>query len=60
MRLYRITVADVEVTLAQPASREFDAHGNTRLVGETHDGRPILIVVAGDDPGFVITVFLRS
>ena len=36
------------------------AMGNARLIGETADGRPILVVVAKDDPSFVITVFLRS
>lgn len=60
MRLYRISDGDVEATVADPSSRELDQRGNARLAGETHDGRPILVVVAGDDPDFVITVFLRS
>ncbi len=60
MRLYRIRAEDVEATVADPASREPDERGNARLAGETGDGRPILVVVAGDDPGFVITVFHRS
>ena len=60
MRLYRISPQDVEETAANPAGRTIDERGNARLAGETGDGRPILVVVAGDDPDFVITVFLRS
>jgi len=60
MRLYGISVDDVELTLANPIGRELDERGNVRLAGETGDSRSILVVVAGDDPGFVITVFLRS
>jgi Domain of unknown function (DUF4258) len=60
MRLYRISVDDVERTVASPARRDLDQRGNLRLAGKTGDGRPILVVVAVDDPGFVITVFLRS
>ena len=60
MRLYGLGADDVETTLAQPLSREIDERGNLRLAGKTADGRPILVVVAGDDPDFVITVFLRS
>ncbi len=60
MRLYGISVADVEATLANPSGPELDERGNARLAGETGDHRPILVVVARDDPAFVITVFLRS
>ncbi|HTW42903.1 MAG TPA: DUF4258 domain-containing protein [Solirubrobacteraceae bacterium] len=60
MRLYRIGVDDVERTITNPSGRELDERGNLRLAGETSDGRPILVVVAGNEPGFVITVFLRS
>jgi hypothetical protein len=60
MRLYRIDLADIRATVEAPASMTVDERGNARLVGETRDGRPILVVVAGDDPGFVITVFVRS
>ena len=56
MRLYRIDAADVEATMSNPASRELDDRG----IGESAEGRRILVVVAGDDPDFVITVFLRS
>lgn len=60
MRLYRISSEDVEATVTSPAGRELDERGNARLSGETSDGRPILVVVARDDPDFVITAFLRS
>jgi hypothetical protein len=60
MRLYRIGAEDVDATMRDPAARDVDARGNARLTGVTGDGRPILVVVAGDDPDFVITVFLRS
>jgi hypothetical protein len=60
MRLYRVTAEDVEATVTRPVGRDVDERGNARLAGETGDGRPILVVVAGDDPDFVITVFLRS
>jgi hypothetical protein len=60
MRLYRISETDVAATIGEPRSSEHDERGNLRLTGETADGRPILVVVAGDDPDFVITAFLRS
>jgi hypothetical protein len=60
MRLYGISPQDVEEALANPAGRTTDERANTRLAGKAGDGRPILVVVAGDDPDFVITVFLRS
>lgn len=60
MRLYGISAEDVEAVVGAPAARELDEHGNTRLTAEASDGRRILVVVAGNDPGFVITVFPRS
>lgn len=60
MRLYRITQQDVEVAMTHPSRRDRDAKGNLRLSGVTNDGRRILVVVAGDDPDLVVTVFPRS
>jgi cytolysin (calcineurin-like family phosphatase) len=60
IRLYRIDPDAVETTMNDPAARNVDDRGNARLTGRTADGRPILVVVAGDDPDFVITVFLLS
>jgi hypothetical protein len=60
MRLYGISQDDVDSVIASPTGRDRDDRGNARLSGETGDGRPILVVVAQDDPDFVITAFLRS
>jgi len=60
MRLYRISVQAVETAAARPVSRDLDRKGNVRLSGKTGEGRPILVVVAGDDPDLVVTVFPRS
>jgi len=60
MRLYDISPSGIEAVVRNPARREPDEHGNWRLTGEITGGRPILVVVAVDDPEFVITVFLRS
>jgi hypothetical protein len=50
MRLYRIDAEDVEATMKEPGARGIDDRGNARLSGETGDGRPILVVVAGAEP----------
>ena len=60
MRLYGISQEDVESAIANPAGGDRDGRGNARIRAETADGRPILVVVAQDDPEFVVTVFLRS
>ena len=60
MRLYGISVEDVEAVIDAPAIREVDERGNARLSAEAGGGRRILVVVARDDPDFVITVFPRS
>jgi hypothetical protein len=60
MRLYRLGIEDLATALERPLNKESDERGNTRIIGEARDGRRILVVVAGDDPDFVITVFLRS
>lgn len=60
MRLYRISHDDVQTVVADPSSRELDERGNARLTGTAQDGRSILVVIAGDDPDFVITVFPRD
>lgn len=60
MRLYAISIEDVEAAIAAPAVRAVDERGNAQLSSETGDGRRILVVVAQDDLDFVITVFPRS
>ncbi|MGH2874231.1 MAG: DUF4258 domain-containing protein [Solirubrobacteraceae bacterium] len=60
MRLYRISAEDVEAVVEAPTERALDERGNQRLGAERPGGRRILVIVAADDPEFVITVFLRS
>ena len=60
MRLYGISIEDVQAVVTAPMVREVDERGNARLIAEASDGRRILVVVAGADPSFVITVFPRS
>lgn len=50
MRLYGIASSDVESTMKNPLTSELDERGNSRLAGETADGRPMLVVMASDDP----------
>ena len=57
MRLYRIAPADVEAVVAAPAAAGADARSNSRLTGPDANGRAIIVVVAYDDPDFVITTF---
>ncbi|WP_217915058.1 DUF4258 domain-containing protein [Miltoncostaea marina] len=58
MRLYRVTERDVEGIVANPAETGQDERGNDVFVGFV-DGRRIRVVLAADDPGFVITVHER-
>jgi hypothetical protein len=57
MRLYKILPADVEAVVASPRQTDTDDHGNPRLSGLDGYGRGIIVIVADDDPGFVITTF---
>jgi hypothetical protein len=58
MRLYKITPIDVSAVVADPAAAVGeDVRGNRRLTGPDANGRAIIVVVAGDDPDFVITTF---
>jgi hypothetical protein len=58
MRLYGIQTEDVATVVWDPVSTSLDQRGNQRLTGIGRDGRAIIVVVAGDDPDFVITTFL--
>lgn len=57
MRLYKILFSEVELAAAYPIQREVDEDGNPRLSGLGAGDRAIIVVLAGDDPGFVITTF---
>jgi len=57
MRLYGIRAGDVEAVVANPKATQSDQSGNWRLAGLGMNGRAIIVVLAGDEPGFVITTF---
>ena len=57
MRLYGITPAAVAAVVAETAASGADARDNRRLTGPDANGRAIIVVVADDDPDFVITTF---
>ena len=57
MRLYGIRRGDVEAVAANPIGTQFDQSVNWRLTGMGMDHRAIIVVLAGDEPGFVITTF---
>lgn len=57
MKLYGISRGDVEAVVAAPLVREWDERGNRRLTGLELRGRAIIVVIADDDPDFVITTF---
>lgn len=58
MRLYRVGATDVDAILANPVETGQDDRGNLVLVGYIAERR-IRIVIAADDPDFVITVHER-
>jgi hypothetical protein len=57
MRLYGIRPGDVEAVVGSPLRTQFDQSGNWRLRGFGMDRRAIIVVLASDDPSFVITTF---
>jgi hypothetical protein len=57
MRLYKTLFSDVELAVAYPIRREEDENGNLRLTGLGGGNRAIIVVLAEDDPDFVITTF---
>ena len=57
MRLYGIRRGDVEAALASPTDTQHDQSGNWRLTGLGMDRRAIIVVLASDEPSFVITTF---
>jgi hypothetical protein len=57
MRLYGIRAGDIEAVVSSPMGTQLDQSGNRRLTGLGMDRRAIIVVLAGDEPGFVITTF---
>lgn len=60
MRLYAIRPGDVIAALDTASSKGQDNRGNPRFVGTDQQGRRIVVVIARDDPGYVITTFTES
>lgn len=60
MRLYNISTADIDTALAVSVVEGSDERGNPRLTGIDRGGRAIIVVIADDDPDFVITTFPDS
>jgi hypothetical protein len=57
MRLYGILFTEVEMVATHPSREEKDERGNPRLTGFGKGSRAIIVVLAKDDPNFVITTF---
>lgn len=57
MRLYGILFTEVEMVATHPSREEKDERGNSRLTGFGKGNRAIIVVLAKDDPDFVITTF---
>jgi hypothetical protein len=57
MGLYKILFSEVELAAAYPIRKEVDEDGNPRLTGLGAGNRAIIVVLAKDDPDFVITTF---
>jgi hypothetical protein len=57
MRLYGISPGDVDSVIVRPTTKDLDEQGNLRLTGVDRNGRAIIVLIAEDDPDFVITTF---
>jgi hypothetical protein len=60
MRWGRLDRELVESLVAAPEARAEDLDGNPILFARDAEGRLVKIVVALDDPGFVITVITKE
>jgi hypothetical protein len=57
MRLHRLGPEDVVAIVAMGNISAIDPQGRPVFAGETIDGRSMQVVLALDDPDYVITVF---
>jgi hypothetical protein len=57
MRLHRLLSAEVAEIVAAGVVFKIDNDGRPVFAGRTRDGRLVKVVIALDDPGYVITVF---
>lgn len=48
---------DLEAVVSRPVLKDIDERGNLRLMGFGLNSRAIIVVIADDDPDFVITTF---
>jgi hypothetical protein len=60
MRLYDISAEDVEAVSSRPVEAASDERGNPLMTGFDQTGRAIIVVIARDDPEFVITAFPKN
>lgn len=60
MRLYDISRIDVETDISRLVLKGVDDDGNARWVGLDPNDRAIIVIVANDDPQFIITTFPRD
>jgi hypothetical protein len=59
LRLYGGTAAEVESVVKSRLKKGLDRRGNPMYLGFV-GRRPLVVVVAGDDPNFVIAVFPKE
>jgi hypothetical protein len=59
LRLYGGTAVEVESVVKSRLKKGLDRRGNPMYLGFA-GRRPVVVVVAGDDPNFVITVFPKE
>jgi len=60
MRREKVWPLSVETVVDSPEAERRDAKGNPIAIGRDSVGRTLEVVVALDDPGFVITVIVRE
>jgi hypothetical protein len=60
MRREKVWPLAVEAVVAAPEAERIDEKGNPIAVGRDSAGRTLEVVVALDDPDFVITVIVRE
>jgi hypothetical protein len=57
MRLHRLSQIEVAEIVAEGRVSRIDPDGRPIFAGQVRDGRLMEVVIALDDPGYVITVF---
>lgn len=58
-RLYRVEIGEIERILRSGTELAPDERGNRRILGVIRHGRELIVVVALDNPGLVITLIER-